>query len=167
MNLSVSSLRKITIPEISLLLVFVVYILFPISTPQVLVPLVDSPIGYVSIFIITILLFVYTSPLLGILYIFVAYELIRRSSSRAPTRTEQPEHTKYTTQYMPTHVPKSIPTQSEKDLEMLSMNQLPLPTLEEEIVEMRAPIGKSELSQYTESSFKPVADNLIGASMYN
>lgn len=167
MDLSVSSLRKITIPEISLLLVFVVYILFPISTPQILIPFVDSPLGYVSMFIITILLFVYTSPLLGILYIFVAYELIRRSSSRAPTRAQDQEHAKYTTQYMPTHVPKSIPTQSEKDSEMISMNPLPLPTLEEEMVEMRAPIGKSEMAQYTESTFKPVADNLIGASMYN
>lgn len=166
LNLSALSFRKITVPEIALLVVFIAYILFPISTPPMMLPLVDSPLGYVSIFIITVMLFVYTSPLVGILYIFVAYELIRRSTSRNPAQHARYETTKYTTQYMPTHVPKPVPSQHEKESEMVSMNPVRSTTLEEEMVDMRAPIGKSELPQYTESSFKPVADNLIGASIY-
>jgi hypothetical protein len=68
---------------------------------------------------------------------------------------------------MPTHVPKVVPTQFEKDVEMANMNPSVEITLEEEIVQIRAPIGKSDPVKYTESSFKPVADNLIGGSMYN
>ena len=168
MNLNLKLLQKISVPEIALLFVFIIYILFPISTPASIAPLVDSPLGYVSIFVITLLLFVYTSPILGVLYIFVAYELIRRSSS--PPR-QNPQHIsgENSTQYMPTHVPKAMVTQTTKDLEMISMvstNPIYEPTLEEEIVQLRAPIGKSDPVKYTESSFKPVADNLIGASMY-
>jgi hypothetical protein len=161
-----AQLQKITVPEITLLIIFVVYILFPISTPPIMAPWVDSPLGYATIFTITMLLFVYTSPLLGILYVFVAYELIRRSASVRVAKTSTPEHSKYTTQYMPTHVPKTIPTQSKKNFELEIMNPLPLPTLEEEMVEMRAPVGKGTPVSYSESSFKPVADNVIGASLY-
>jgi hypothetical protein len=49
---------------------------------------------------------------------------------------------------------------------MEMMNPPKETSLEEEIVQLRAPIGKSDPVKYTESSFKPVADNLIGGSMY-
>ena len=108
----------------------------------------------------------YTSPILGVLYIFVAYELIRRSSIQDARKNPQQLSGENSTQYMPTHVPKVVTTQSVKDSEMASMNPSRETSLEEEIVELRAPIGKSDPVKYTESSFKPVADNLIGASMY-
>jgi hypothetical protein len=159
--------QKISVPEIALLVAFIAYIVFPISTPLEIAPLIDSPLGYVGIFVITLLLFVYTSPILGVLYIFVAYELIRRSSSQGSLRQNNQLSGQNSTQYMPTHVPKVIPTQFEKDVEMEMMNPPKETTLEEEIVQLRAPIGKSDPVKYTESSFKPVADNLIGGSMYN
>jgi len=159
------SFDNISVLEIILLLAFVIYIIFPISTPYEFRSLIDSPLGYASIFIITVLLFVYTSPLLGILYIFVAYELIRRSASVAP-QLESRGTDKYATQYMPTHVPKPIVSQSEKDSELSDMNPTREISLEEDIVQMRAPIGRSDPVNYTESSFKPIADNTLGASMF-
>jgi hypothetical protein len=39
-------------------------------------------------------------------------------------------------------------------------------TLEEYIVGIRAPVGKSEPIQFMDTSFHPVASNLVGASMY-
>ena len=167
MNLNLKSFQKMSPPEFVLLGVFIVYILFPISTPMEIAPLIDSPLGYVSIFVITLLLFVYTSPVLGVLYIFVAYELIRRSSLQG-NHIQNPQQLsgENSTQYMPTHVPKVVTTQSVKDAEMASMNPSRETTLEEEIVELRAPIGKSDPVKYTESSFKPVAHKLVGASMF-
>jgi hypothetical protein len=158
--------QKISVPEFALLIAFVIYILFPISTPMEIAPLIDSPLGYVGMFVITLLLFMYTSPILGVLYIFVAYELIRRSSLQSSPRQNTKLSGANSTQYMPTHVPKVIPTQSEKDADMANMNPTMDITLEEEIVQLRAPIGKSDPVKYTESTFKPVADNLVGASMY-
>jgi hypothetical protein len=162
--MSIDLLRKISVHEMALLVVFIIYVIFPISTPEGLVPIVDSPLGYTTLFIITVGLFVYASPLLGIIYIFVAYEAIRRSSphSSRPKSTQDVINT----QYMPTNLPKPIPEQSVKDAEMVNMNTEREPTLEEEIVQLRAPIGKSENVKYTESSFKPVSTNLSGASLY-
>ena len=164
--MNVKMFQKISTPEISLLVVFIIYILFPIATPSFMVPFVDSPFGYLSIFIITVMLFVYTSPLLGILYIFVAYELIRRSSSQTMLQVAEYAPTKYTTEYMPTHVPKAMTSQSEKDDELSTLNPARDLTLEEEIVQIRAPIGKSEVASYSDSSFKPVAENISNASLY-
>jgi hypothetical protein len=162
--MSIDLLRKISVHEMALLVVFIIYVIFPISTPEGLVPIVDSPLGYTTLFIITVGLFVYASPLLGIIYIFVAYEAIRRSSPQS----SRPKSTQdvINTHYMPTNLPKPIPEQSVKDAEMVNMNPEREPTLEEEIVQLRAPIGKSENVKYTESSFKPVSTNLSGASMY-
>ena len=164
--MSIDLLRKISVHEMALLVVFIIYVIFPISTPEDLVPIVDSPLGYTTLFIITVGLFVYASPLLGIIYIFVAYEAIRRSSLHSiqsrPKSTQDVIHT----QYMPANLPKPIPEQSVKDAEMVNMNPEQESTLEEEIVQLRAPIGKSENVKYTESTFKPVSTNLSGASMY-
>ena len=158
--------RTSSVPEIALLIVFVIYIIFPISTPEIMVPMVDSPLGYVTIFMITISLFIYTTPLLGILYIFVAYELIRRSSAHSAVNLSHSVNDTIPTQYMPTNMPKPMTPQSIKDAEINKMNIPHETTLEEEIVEMRAPIGKSDPVHYTESSFKPIADKLSGASMF-
>ena len=164
--MSIDLLRKISVHEMALLVVFIIYVIFPISTPEGLVPIVDSPLGYTTLFIITVGLFVYASPLLGIIYIFVAYEAIRRSSLHSIESRPNSTQDVINTQYMPTNLPKPIPEQSVKDAEMVNMNTEREPTLEEEIVQLRAPIGKSENVKYTESSFKPVSTNLSGASMY-
>jgi hypothetical protein len=165
MNL-LNSAGKFSVLEIVLLLAFVVYIIFPIPTPDAIRPFVDSPLGLVGVFLITVSLFVYTSPLIGIVYIFVAYELLRRSAAPAIPAVQRQNANPRMTEYMPTHVPKSIPTQAEKDVELQSLNPPAPATLEEEIVRIRAPIGRSDPVKYTESSFKPVADNTLGASMY-
>jgi hypothetical protein len=164
--MALNILQKVSVPEMSLLIVFIIYVIFPISTPEVFVPIIDSPIGYVSVFIITVGLFVYTTPLLGIVYIFVAYELIRRSSLRSIQNKPKSTQDVIRTRYMPTHLPKPIPEPTVKEIEMALMNPEREPTLEEEIVQLRAPIGKSDNVKYTESSFKPVATDVLGASMY-
>jgi hypothetical protein len=161
------TLEKSTPMEIVLLLAFIIYIIFPIQTPHSIRSMVDSPLGLVVLFLITVSLFVYTSPILGVVYIFVAYELIRRSSlSSSDVIATQRGYDRHSTEYMPTHVPKSIPTQADKNAEMAELNPPRNPTLEEEIVQMRAPIGRSDPVKYTESSFKPVADDTLGASLW-
>lgn len=156
------SVGSVSVLEILVLLVFIIYVIFPISTPSVIRPYVDTPIGYITIFMITVALFVYTSPLLGIMYILVAYELIRRSAQFVPIHPVR----KPSTEYMPTHVPRAVVSQMEKDIELNDLNPPRSSSLEEEMVQIRAPIGHSDPVKYTESSFKPVANNLQGASLF-
>jgi uncharacterized membrane protein (DUF485 family) len=136
--------------EISLLVIFILYIVLPIQTPGFLANMVDSSLGMLSIFIVTIYLFFNVNPILAVVYVFVAYELLRRSSNK----TGRVQIIQYT------------PTQAKKDAELQAMNPTRPESLEEEVVQKMAPIGHSDPSVFTSSSFKPVADNIRNASVY-
>jgi hypothetical protein len=66
--------------EILLLIIFIFYLIFQVKTPNMLIDFVNSNLGMIIILIITVYLFLFTNPILGVLSIFVVYELIRRSS---------------------------------------------------------------------------------------
>lgn len=146
----VDSLKTISPFEIFLFIIFILYLILPFETPYLIASFVDSPLGIISIFIITISIFIYSNPILGILYIFVAYELMRRSSMFSG------------------HTPniQNTPTQRVKDAELHAMNPIQHKTLEEEVIELKAPIGKSNEIEFVDSEFKPVTDKIIyGASI--
>jgi hypothetical protein len=147
-------LKKFSLLDYGLLVVFIVYIVFPISTPDALVPYIDSPLGLVFMFAVTVSLFVYTNPILGILYIFVVYEVLRRNHYHAPASPIPSD-----TLYMVNRVPKSIPTQKEKDKELADMNPKAGKTLEEEVIDVRAPTDKIHgTSAMVQATFHPVPD---------
>jgi hypothetical protein len=150
MNMNILELKKLGAFDIILLALFVVYIVFPVPTPQWLVPFIDSPFGMLTIFVVTLSLFVYRSPILGILYIFVAYELLRRNHYIPPASPIVSE-----TQYSANRVPQKIPTQSEKDAELQNMNPIKSATLEEEVIAKESPVGVSQLPVGMETSFHP------------
>lgn len=143
-------LKKLGVFDIILLALFVVYIVFPVPTPQWLVPFIDSPFGMLTIFVVTLSLFVYRSPILGVLYIFVAYELLRRNHYIPPASPIVSD-----TKYSANRVPQKIPTQSEKDAELQNMNPLKSATLEEEVIAKESPVGVSQLPVGMETSFHP------------
>jgi len=142
-------LKSFTNLELILLGCFIIYVVFPISTPPFLAGFIESSLGMLLLFLVTIFLFFYTNPILGVVFIFVAYELLRRSS-HISGRTAIIKHT---------------PSQLNKDIEMASMNPPKKESLEEEIVEKMAPVGKSDMSIYTPSSFKPIAESVGSASL--
>ena len=144
-----ASLKSVSIYEYCLFIVFAIYIVFPIDMPLQIAQYFDSALGMTIMFCITVYLFLYSNPVLGILYIFVAYEMLRRSSNT----TGRVAIVQYT------------PSQPKKDAELRAMNPPKERTLEEDVVAVRAPIGRSEPSVFSESSFKPVADNVGGASL--
>ena len=133
--------------EIFLFILFLVYLVFPVPTPPMLSSLIDSSVGMLVVFMVTLYLFFYTNPILGVLSIFVAYELLRRSSIVGKIIMNTPSQ--------------------ERNVELKEMNPPPIyfPTLEEEVVSQMAPIGKSEASVYQSSSYKPVSDKLTGGSV--
>lgn len=145
-------LKSITALELFLLIVFVIYIVLPIQTPSSLVNYIDNPLSYLAMFAITIYLFNYTTPLLGIIYIFVAYELITRSTK---AKTD--------------NVPVTYETgQHKKDVILAKMNT-PTPvetTLEEEVIAQMAPTGTIEDEIPNVNSVQPNSATLVGASMF-
>jgi len=137
--------------ELLLLVIFILYIVLPIQTPDFLAGAIVSSLGMLTIFIVTVYLFFHVNPILAVVYILVAYELLRRSANR----TGRVSMIKYT------------PTQAKKDAELKALNPPVAETLEEQTIQKMAPIGHSEPSIFTSTTFKPVADNIKNAAFVN
>jgi hypothetical protein len=146
------SINKVSPLELVLFVVFILYLIFPIPTPAIVVPYVNTNISLGAIVILTLYMFLYTTPILGVLSIFVAYELLRRSSN-GHVRTKVP-------------MVRHTPSQPKKDKDMKNLNPPKETTLEETIIQQMAPIGKNSVAEkYVETTFKPVHDKISGASM--
>lgn len=141
--------KKFSSLEIAVLVIFIIYLVLPLNTPSFMAFYIDTPLAMVLLFVITLYLFFFTNPVLGVLFIFVAYEILRRSSlivARVPIITY-------------------VPSEKKRDEEMILMNPPQFRTLEEEVVSQRAPVDVSRPVLYEETTFKPVYDNIDGASM--
>ena len=104
--------------------------------------------AFLTVFIVVILIFLYTNPILGVVFIFVAYELLRRS---AAVYKAQP-------------MMKNSPTERKKTQEMVRMNPPKETTLEEQVIQKMAPAQKKFIRDDSGSNFKPVYDLINGAS---
>lgn len=145
--------KKLTPLEISTLVIFVLYIIFPFRTPGFLGGVINTPLGLVAIFIVTLYLFFYTNPILGVVYIFVAYELIRRSSLVRSGAADN-------------YMVRSTPSEAERASEMSAMNPAAAVTLEEDVVSKMAPAQVFLRDPAIETGFKPVAEKVTGASVF-
>ena len=61
-------------------IVFVLYILLNVQTPKMIAGLVDNLVGNVVIVLVALTILMNSHPVVGVLSLVVAYELIRRSS---------------------------------------------------------------------------------------
>ena len=145
-----SFMDSLTNVETAVIVMLISYLALPIQLPDMFANMVDSPMGTIGIFILSIYLFFNANPLVAVLFVFVAYEMFRRSSNA----TGKAAMIKYT------------PTQARKDEKMKKMNPVKTTSLEEEVVNEMAPVGKSDISVFTASTYKPVADNVGSASMF-
>jgi hypothetical protein len=135
--------------EIAALVIFIVYIVFPFKTPLLLAGVVNTPIGLIVVLIFTLYLFFYINPLLGVVFIFVAYELIRRTSLVKVAASDN-------------YMVRSSPSEAERKREMTQMNPPHKVTLEEDVVAKMAP---ATVFQHVESEtgFKPVIEKTNGS----
>jgi hypothetical protein len=147
---SFSSLfKKQHMGELILVILLIIYLIMGFKTPESIANLVDTLVGKIVIFIIVIYLFSYANPILAVLSLFVAFDLIRRSSAATGIDALQ----------------RYAPTEEKKYSQFSAFNQFPY-TLEQEVVAKMAPIAKSGFS-LTQASYKPLLDNLHDASVLN
>ena len=145
--------KSFTPLEIGTLVIFAVYIIFPFRTPGFMANIINTPLGLFSVLLITLYLFFYTNPILGVVYIFVAYELLRRSALVASRGGDA---------YMVKHTP----SEDKRQNEMNKMNPVRNVTLEEDIIRTMAPAQKFNKDYGISTDFKPVAERVSGASLY-
>ncbi len=133
--------------QLILIVVFVLYILLDIKTPENLALLIDNMYGQIVIILASLGLFLNSHPAVGVLGFFVAYEIIRRSSVATGSEASR----------------KYVPTEETKADELQEMNTYKR-TLEEEVVDNMLPlVGPPDNS---DPSYKPVLeDNIEGSKL--
>lgn len=147
----------------SILAVLSVYLFSGVMTPISVATIVTSPLGIMLLFGLVVALFAYTHPLIGIVGIFAAYELVRRSPRQIGGMANMPMISGTSTM-----LTSHTPSQEQKNMEMVAMNnsQQNSRTLEEDVVSSMAPIGRSDPITFMSSSYKPVSTPTIGASVF-
>jgi len=138
--------KKQKIGELLLGILFAVYLIMGYPTPEPLANLVDTVVGKIFIFMIIIALFMYANPILAVLSLFVAFDLVRRSSIITGIDS----------------LKKYMPTEEKKMSQFTAFNQFPY-TLEQEVVSKMAPILQTG-STLVKSSYTPLLEKLHDAS---
>ena len=142
-------LEKRNMSQLILVILFIIYLIMGYKTPEPVATAIDSIVGKIVIMLIVIYMFMNTNPILAILALFVAFDLIRRSSVTTGIDALQ----------------RYAPTEEKKSSQFSAFNQFPY-TLEQEVVKKMAPIVQSG-SIMTKASYKPLLDNLYDASPIN
>lgn len=128
-----------------LLIIFVVYIVFNVPTPQPLASMIDSTFGYVVIIALFAVLAINLNPIVIVVGVFAIYLLFKRSSISTGSLA----------------MTKFLPTENVKSQYLSAFNQFPV-TLEEEVVQQMAPLQPGPAM--APKSFLPIMDNLHNAS---
>ena len=144
-----SLLKKEHMGELVLVVLFIIYLIMGLKTPEPVAGLVDTLAGKIVIIITIIYLFMHANPVLAVLALFVGFDLIRRSSMATGIDALQ----------------RFAPSEEKKASQFTAFNQFPY-TLEQEVVAKMAPVMKTG-SSLSQASYKPLLDNLYDASPLN
>ena len=140
--------EKKHISQLLLVILFIVYLIMGYKMPEGVANMIDTPVGKIIVSLVSLLLFAYSNPILGVLGIIVAYELIKRSSIKTGSAALE--------EYYPTEEKKWSP--------FTPAHQFPY-TLEQEVVKKMAP---QKFNKYpAKASFKPLLDDLHDAAPAN
>jgi hypothetical protein len=141
--------KKDEVGQLILCILFIIYLIMGYKTPEPVASMIDSMLGKIIILLIIILLFIHANPILAVLSLFVAFDLMRRSSSVTGIDA----------------LKNYLPTEAKKSSQFTAFNQYPY-TLEQEVVKKMAPIVQSG-SSLTKASYMPMLENLHDASTIN
>jgi hypothetical protein len=149
MNSFSSLLKKEHRSQLILTIILIVYLILGLQTPQPVAFLVNNMVGKIVIFLIVIYMFLHMNPILAVISLVAAFDLIRRSSNTVYNNLLQ----------------TYIPSEENKMGQFTAFNQFPY-TLEQEVVKKMAPIVQSG-SVLNKASYQPLLDNLYDASPVN
>ncbi len=138
-------LSKRRMPETVLVILFTMFLILGYPVPDGVAQLIDSSIGKVVVIIIAIVLLAYSNPILGVLGLLVAYQLLRGASIKtgmAGLEAYYPTEEKKWSPFSPTH-------------------QFPY-TLEEEVVKTMT--TKKFNTEYVKAPFAPILENTHDAA---
>jgi hypothetical protein len=141
-------LEKRNMSQLVLVVLFIIYLVMGLKMPDQMANIIDSSAGKIVVALIALLLFGYSNPILGILGILVAYQLIKASSEKTGMAALE--------QFYPTEEKKWSP--------FTAIHQFPY-TLEQEVVKEMA--SQKFNANFVKAPYRPMLDDTHEASMIN
>ena len=138
-------LEKRNMSQLVLVILFIIYLLMGFKTPDSVASMIDSTVGKIVVALFALLLFAYSNPILGVLGIFVAYQLVRGASIKTGMAGLE--------EYYPTEEKKWSP--------FTPAHQFPY-TLEQEVVKKMAP--QKFNTSYVKATYKPTLEDTYDAA---
>jgi len=132
--------NKKHMPELLLSVLFVVYLVMDFKMPESVATIIDTPIGKIAVGLVALLLFGYSNPVLGVLALLVAYQMIRRASVKTGMAGLE--------EYYPTEEKKWSP--------FSATHQFPY-TLEQEMVKKMT--TQKFNTEYVKAPYRPTLDD--------
>ena len=145
-----SLFKKENAGELVLAILFIIYLIMGYKTPEPVAGMLDSLVGKIVIFVIVIYMFMNHNAVLAVLALFVAFDLIRRSSATTGDTMTINQLKKY------------APSEQNKMSQFTAFNQFPY-TLEQEVIKRMAPVVKPG-SSVSKASYTPLLEKLHDAS---
>jgi hypothetical protein len=139
-------LEKRNMSQLILVILFLIYLILGFKMPDSVANLIDSSAGKVIVALVARLLFGYSNPILGVLGILVAYQLIKSSSEKTGMAALE----------------KYYPTEEKKWSPFTPTHQFPY-TLEQEVVKQMA--SQKFNTDFVKAPYSPVLDDTRDAAM--
>jgi hypothetical protein len=132
-----SLLKKTQSSHVVLGIIFIIYLIMGYPIPETLANMIDTIYGKIIVYVVALILLFSVNPVLGVLGLFVAFDLIRRSEMATGS----------------TALAKFGSSEKQKMGDLTAFNQFPY-TLEQEMVKLRT-INKDPLME-SPPSYKPM-----------
>jgi len=146
MNSFSSLFKKENTGELILAVLLIIYLVIGQQPPTTVAKFINSMFGKLVLFLIVIFMFIKSNTILAVLILFVAFDLIRRSSIT----------------YNKKKLQVFIPSETKKTSQLTAFNQFPY-TLEQEVVKKMTPLVNNSY-QVNKATYKPIVNNLYDAS---
>jgi hypothetical protein len=136
---------KKNMPQLVLAVLFALYLVMGYQLPEGVATAIDSTIGKIIVVVIALMLFAYSNPVLGVLALLVAYQLIKGASVKTGMAGLE--------EYYPTEAKKWSP--------FTPTHQFPY-TLEQEVVKNMT--TQKFNTEYVKAPYRPTLDDTHDAS---
>jgi len=136
---------KKNLTQLVLSVLFVIYLVMGYQMPHGVANAVDSTVGKIIVVVVALMLFAYSNPILGILALLVAYQLIKSASIKTGMAGLE----------------KYYPTEQKKWSPFTPTHQFPY-TLEQEVVKNMT--TQKFNTNYVKAPYRPALDNTYDAA---
>ena len=137
--------EKKNMPQLALSVLFILFLVMGYQLPENIASIIDTTLGKIVVAIVALALFAYGNPVLGVLALLVAYQLIKGASIRTGMAGLE----------------EFYPTEAKKWSPFTSTNQFPY-TLEQEVVKNMT--TQKFNTEYVKPPFKPILEDTHDAS---